>query len=282
MLGWVHFAYLLHYGVCDRVYGRRVTAWLRRWRIRTDYSTIQSLFLEWIHTLETTAIIAYLTASEAVFVAAVLSLGVCLRLAVKDRRTLIVSRKWRLADVVAALAAGVVAGSRPELVACAHIHAAMVPTRAVIRRPWGTPMVLLLLGVHVLAAGIGLWGLGARHDDYAGVASGALVFLARDLAKAVDVADIRDAGGELRGLARNYQATPEDLSPRPWLFSFFLPAAAADGGKPSLLREGGSFLHLAAMTPDEEPHRRSRDDPSAAAFSWGGGVESQPLTTMPD
>lgn len=199
-LVWSHALYLLHVLACD-FYGPRCQACLRRCRIRVDFDTIHPLLLEWIHNAETALVLAFAGGPPIYFV---VSAAFVLRMLASDKRTLLVSRKYRASD---ALAAGLCLTRSP----LAFLHAGCVPSRTATRLVLDVEMRssgALLLAMHVACAG-------AAH--FSGVAAACGVVVARDLAHAFERRWPRPSA-TLRGPAAAYEATSDDLVPPSFLW----------------------------------------------------------------
>ena len=242
----LHALYLVHYGLSD-FYGLACRKGLRRCKMRTDYSTIEPLFLEWIHTLETATVVA-LTTPYAI--AGAVIAGLCaLRIGLSDRRSVWVSRKLRLADLISASLA-----LKTKPVVVVHVHAAIVPYRILFQQG-SRPSLYLLLAFHVVGAFLG-W---SRY----GIPAAIVVFIARDLGHALNETDDDVV---LRGWARNYAALSTDLRPRTWFFS-----------------EGLISWFDAALSCEDLRQRIRPGDPSPPPEIKNTDIETtQPLTTMPD
>lgn len=206
-----HALYLLHVAACD-AYGPHFQGWLRCCRVRVDFETIHPLLLEWVHNAETALVLA--VAGATVVSCFVLSAALVVRVLASDKRTLLVSRKYRLSDALAAVLC--LTGSP-----LAFLHAGCVPSRTATRlvldvetRSRGA----LLLALHVACAG-------AAHFSRVAAACGVVV--ARDLAHALEHRWPRPPTA-LRGPAAAYEATPDDLVP-PSLFLWRRPQDDAPG-----------------------------------------------------
>lgn len=197
----LHALYLTHYAWCDS-YTSRMRRWLRRFRVRVDFSTLHPLLLEWWHNFETSTLIAISSESCPIVasVATVLSLIAVLRI-IMNQPTALVSRRISDLGVVAICAIVSTRGLVSRL--AAHIHAYVVPCKVQLNRQGA-----LLAAMHLLAF----------YLSKIPLAASCAVFLARDLAHALE--KDRRLPTNLTSWGAEYPLKEEDIFPSSLVFTF--------------------------------------------------------------
>ena len=220
----IHAAYLTHVA-CTEVYDAQTRCLLHAFNVRYDFSSLHPLLLEWVHTLETSVILAFCAVScgamqpapePALVVVALYSLCGVFLIICSPRQSALFGRRLRvsLAFSMFFVFAPSLLDERVATVAvlAAHAHAIAVPSATITRLcalgEWRG--VGVLFTIHVVALWLGVRS--ASKGPCASIgASAFLVFVARELALACDRKWPRGASLSLRGFGSQHAA--HDLYP---------------------------------------------------------------------
>ena len=220
----IHAAYITHVA-CTEVYDAQTRCLLHAFNVRYDFSSLHPLLLEWVHTLETSVILAFCAVScgamqpapePALVVVALYSLCGVFLIICSPRQSALFGRRLRvsLAFSIFFVFAPSLLDERVATVAvlAAHAHAIAVPSATMTRLcsigEWRA--VGMLFTPHVVALWLGVRS--ASKGPCADVAAAAfLVFVARELALACDRKWPRGASLQLRGFGSQHAA--HDLYP---------------------------------------------------------------------
>ena len=220
----IHAAYLTHVA-CTEVYDAQTRCLLHAFNVRYDFSSLHPLLLEWVHTLETSVILAFCAVScgamqpapePALVVVALYSLCGVMLIICSPRQSALFGRRLRvsLAFSMFFVFAPSLLDERVATVAvlAAHAHAIAVPSATITRLcalgEWRS--VGILFTTHVIALWLGVRS--ASKGPCASIgASAFLVFVARELALACDRKWPRGASLSLRGFGSQHAA--HDLYP---------------------------------------------------------------------
>lgn len=239
----VHAFYLAHVAFTE-LYDTQTRCLLHAFNVRYDFSRLHPLLLEWVHTLETSAILAFCAVScgamqpapePGLIAVALYSFCAVAYIICSPRQSALFGRRARvsLACTLFFVFSPALLDERVASVAllAAHAHAAAVPSATMTRLctlggdAWRGACALFI--AHALALSLGLRS--ASQGPCAEVlGAAALVFVARELALACDRKWPRGAL-QLRGFGSQHAA--HDLSPpTPFdaMLAALLPARAGD------------------------------------------------------
>ena len=220
----IHAAYLTHVA-CTEVYDAQTRCLLHAFNVRYDFSSLHPLLLEWVHTLETSVILAFCAVScgamqpapePALVVVTLYSLCGVFLIICSPRQSALFGRRLRvsLAFSMFFVFAPSLLDERVATVAvlAAHAHAIAVPSATITRLcalgEWRG--VGVLFAIHVVALWLGVRSA-SKGPCLSVAASAFLVFVARELALACDRKWPRGASLSLRGFGSQHAA--HDLYP---------------------------------------------------------------------